>query len=301
MPDNEIPIKITGDSSSLKQATDDAKDQLEKAGKSVEMLGDLIGVKIPDAIKDMIASSELIGPALSEAFGPLALITAGIQLFEQLSEKIKQVTNDMAGWDASAKDIYADLVKNNEELVRFNESLEIQKLHLNEIGKTGVDRLNQQIDNNNASIAQWKKELDAVQERLKYLQGSQEEKTLHIENSDQAIETTQVTNKSKAEGEELAHWDENIKKTQASVTELTERIKRAQEVTGQGLIKEKDVETAKETIAANEQVLAAKKQVADAERQLAIDTAHTQVEQGKITAAQEEDIRYPPAQQHDCQ
>ena len=77
MPDNEIPIKITGDSSSLKQATDDAKDQLEKAGKSVEMLGDLIGVKIPDAIKDMIASSELIGPALSEAFAPLALLTAG--------------------------------------------------------------------------------------------------------------------------------------------------------------------------------------------------------------------------------
>lgn len=145
MPDNEIPIKITGDSSSLKQATDDAKDQLEKAGKSVEMLGDLIGLKIPDAIKDMIASSELIGPALSEAFAPLALLTAGIELFNQLSDKIKAVTNDMAGWDASAQGMYADLVKNNQEIVKFNENLQIEKLRLNEIGKTGSGLIAQQL------------------------------------------------------------------------------------------------------------------------------------------------------------
>src|SRR5215813_10749271 len=75
MPDNEVPIKITGDASSLKAATDLTKEQIEKAGKSVDMLGDLIGVKVPDAFKTLISSSELLGPALEEAFAPLAVIS----------------------------------------------------------------------------------------------------------------------------------------------------------------------------------------------------------------------------------
>ncbi len=290
MPANEFPIKITGDVSELTKAANDAKDQLEQASKSVEMLGDMIGIKVPEAIQKMIASSELIGPILSEAFAPLTAITFGIELFEKLSDKIIEVTNDLAGWDASAQAMYADLVKNNEELVKFNQSLDIQKLHLNEIGKTGSERLTQQIENTDAATKEWNKELDTANESLKNLQGSHEETSIIGDGPDMRPYVTEVKNKATATGEVLAHWDENIKKAQASVTELTEKIKQAQEVTRPGLVKEQGIEKQKEEIAAKEQILAANKQVADADRQLAVDTAHAKVQQGKITAAQEEDI-----------
>ncbi|HEY3771325.1 MAG TPA: hypothetical protein VGN44_21810 [Candidatus Angelobacter sp.] len=288
MPANEFPIKITGDASELTKATDDAKDQLEQAGKSVEILGDLIGVKVPDSIKEMLASSELIGPALSEAFAPLTAITFGIELFEKLSDKIKEVTNDMAGWDSSAQAMYADLVKNNEAMLKFNQGLEIQKLHLNEIGKTGTDKLSQQIENNAASIKIWNKELGETQERLNYLNGTRKVEFINPETGQSFFED--IKNKAFATEDELANWDKDIKKAQASVTELNEKIKQAQEVAAPGLVKQKTIEEQQEKISAGEQVLAAKKQQAQAERQLAIDTAHSQLEQGKITAAQEEDI-----------
>jgi hypothetical protein len=94
MPDNEFPIKITGDASQLKEATDAAKEQIEKAGKSVEMLANLIGVNVPDALKKVFASSELVGPALAEAFGPLSLIVGGIEFLQSVAEKMEQMDEE---------------------------------------------------------------------------------------------------------------------------------------------------------------------------------------------------------------
>ena len=94
MPDNEFLIKITGDASQAKEAIDAAKEQLEKAGKSVEMLADLIGIKVPDALKKMIASSELVGPALAEAFGPLSLLIFGIEILQSVVEKMEQMDEE---------------------------------------------------------------------------------------------------------------------------------------------------------------------------------------------------------------
>ena len=223
MPD--FPIKITGDASELTKAAAEAKEQLDQASKSVEMLGDMIGLKVPEAIQKMIASSELIGPVLSEAFAPLAAITFGIELFEKLSDKIKEVTNDMAGWDASAQDMYDDLVKNNAELLTFNGNLEIEKLRLNEIGKGGTDKVKQEIDNNSKSTEIWAKQLGEAQKRLDYLTGTHAETRTVPEGDAEYIE--QVSNKSAAVGEELKHWDENIKAAQESVTQLTEKIQKA--------------------------------------------------------------------------
>ena len=286
MPD--FPIKITGDASELTKAAAEAKEQLDQASKSVEMLGDMIGLKVPEAIQKMIASSELIGPVLSEAFAPLAAITFGIELFEKLSDKIKEVTNDMAGWDASAQDMYDDLVKNNAELLTFNGNLEIEKLRLNEIGKGGTDKVKQEIDNNSKSTEIWAKQLGEAQKRLDYLTGTHAETRTVPEGDAEYIE--QVSNKSAAVGEELKHWDENIKAAQESVTQLTEKIQKAKQVTGPGLTKTLGVDEVKEAISTGEQVLAAKKTLADAELQLSTNTAHAMVEQGKITAAQGEDI-----------
>lgn len=94
MADNEVPIKITGDATGVKDAADAAKEHLDRVGKSVEMLGDLIGVKVPEGISKMLASSELIGPALDAAFAPLAVIALGVAIFD-LTEKLKKEREEL--------------------------------------------------------------------------------------------------------------------------------------------------------------------------------------------------------------
>jgi ribosomal protein L17 len=291
MPDNEIPIKFTGDASDLTKAADEAKSQLEKASKSVEMLGDMIGIEVPEAIQKMIASSELVGPALAEAFAPLAIISFGIELIQKLSDKIIEVTNDMAGWDASAQAMYADLVKNNEAIVKFNQNLEIKKLHLNEIGKSGTELLQQQIKNATS-------ETDILNERLKGLNAEKQRLngsslvTFDVADGIGGIiaATDQVKNKSLAIGDDLKNWDQHTKDVEKDITEIQNRMKELKEIKTPELEGQLKAANTKESISAGEQVLAAKKQVATEERQLAVDTAHAQVQQGKITAAQEEDI-----------
>lgn len=290
MPDNEIPIKITGDSSSLKQATDDVQDQLEKAGKSVEILGDLIGVKVPDSIKEMLATSELIGPALSEAFAPLTAITFGIELFEKLSEKIKAVTNDMAGWDASAQQMYADLAKNNQAILKFNEGLEIQKLHLNEIGKGGSALIQQQMQNTDAEAQILVGRLANLNKELDKMHGTHQESSTIGIGPDQVEYVEEVKNTAGKTSEELKQWDERTKEIQKEMTGIQNRMAEIKAIDKPGQDAELKVAQMKEAISAGEQTFAAKRQQAQAERQLAIDTAHTQLEQGKITAAQEEEI-----------
>jgi hypothetical protein len=94
MPNNEFAVTISGDAKPLKDATDEAKEHLKEAGDSVDMLGDLIGVKVPEGISKMLAATELIGPALEAAFIPLSVITLGVAIFD-LTEKLKQQREEL--------------------------------------------------------------------------------------------------------------------------------------------------------------------------------------------------------------
>jgi hypothetical protein len=116
MADNEFPITFTGDASKLEDATNAAKEHLKQAGESVDMLGDLIGVKIPSAIKDMLASSELIAPALDAAFAPLALISLGVALVDATDKISKFVGEALTG--------AGDLRKFDDQLKAENKTLE---------------------------------------------------------------------------------------------------------------------------------------------------------------------------------
>ena len=93
MPDNEFAIKITGDASQAKEAIQAAKEQIDNASKSVDLLADLIGVKVPDALAKLIASSELAAPALEAVF-PIVAGLAAIDLLRQLGEKLGEIISD---------------------------------------------------------------------------------------------------------------------------------------------------------------------------------------------------------------
>jgi hypothetical protein len=125
MPDNELAVKITGDASKLKEATDAAKEQIEKAGKSVDMLGDLIGVKVPDGIKQMLATSELVGPALEAAFVPLAVVALGVAIFEATG-KAKQHREELDKSKLEALDVAAAFAKHADAIHISNLQLQDQ-------------------------------------------------------------------------------------------------------------------------------------------------------------------------------
>jgi len=290
MPD--FSVKITGDASELTKATTEAKEQLDQAGKSVEILGDLIGVKVPDSIKELLASSELLGPVLSEAFEPLTAITFGIELFEKLSDKIKEVTNDMAGWDASAQAMYADLVKNNERIVKFNENLEIEKLQLKEIGKTGTELITQQIKNTADEAKILGDRVKELNKELDKMNGSHQEVEIIApgQGPDQVERLVEVKNTAGQTAEVLKQWADRTKEVNKEITDIQNRINEINQIQTPAENAQLAVAKKKEAIAAGEQILAANKSLADSERQLAVDTAHAKVQQGKITAAQEEDI-----------
>jgi hypothetical protein len=71
----------------------------------------------------------------------------------------------------------------------------------------GLERLTQQIENNDAATKEWTKDLSDAQKSLAYLQGSHEDRSIIGDGPDMAVYVTEVGNKATATGEELANWD----------------------------------------------------------------------------------------------
>jgi hypothetical protein len=123
MADNEISFKITGDATGANDAADAAKEHLDRVSKSVDMLGDLIGAKVPDGISKMLASTELIGPALDAAFAPLAVISLGIAIFDA-TEKAKQHREELEKSRLEALDVALSFDKQAESVQISNLKLQ---------------------------------------------------------------------------------------------------------------------------------------------------------------------------------
>jgi hypothetical protein len=115
--DNELAIKMTADASAVKKATDEAKEHIEKAAESVAMLGDLIGVKVPDGVQKMLANTELIGPALTAAFEPLALL-GFIQSVADAAKKLSDLISDTFIFTNAQKEEDKALKSSNEKLAQ---------------------------------------------------------------------------------------------------------------------------------------------------------------------------------------
>jgi len=282
-----INLEIKADQSGADEALKQVNKSLKEGTEAAEALSHVLDGDVAGAFKSLGELSKTLGIDLGLAFSPAEII-GFVELLIKAADKLKEVSESMGGWDQSAQAMYDDLLKNNTELVKFNQNLEIEKLRLNEIGKGGTDKVKQEIDNNAESVKIWSKQLEDAQARLNGLTGTHDEVRVVPEGDAEYIE--QVANKASAVGEQLKHWDENIKATQQDITQLTEKIKKATQVTGPGLGKQLGVDEVQEAISTGEQVLAAKKSLAEAERQLAVDTAHSLLEQHKITVAQSEDV-----------
>jgi hypothetical protein len=116
MADNEVSIKFTGDASGAEDAATTTKEHVDKATDSLKILEDLLGAKIPESVTKMLAASKLIGPALTAAFEPLAIISLGVALVDATDKISKFVGDVLTGAD--------DLRRFDDQLKTENKTLE---------------------------------------------------------------------------------------------------------------------------------------------------------------------------------
>ncbi len=122
MADNELAVKITADASEVKEGTEEAKEQIEKAAESVSMLGDFIGVKVPESVQKMLAKSELIGPALEAAFQPLAIIALG-QVIADVVVKISELIRSTQELSEEEKKRHDEFMRQSDEELQHEEKI----------------------------------------------------------------------------------------------------------------------------------------------------------------------------------
>ena len=115
MSDSELTLRITGDASGVQEAADQAKEQIDRATQSVSMLGDLIGVKVPEGVQKMLASTDTIGPALDAAFEPLAVLQLS-RAVADASDKVSKLIGDTFIYTDAQKQEYQALVSANQAL-----------------------------------------------------------------------------------------------------------------------------------------------------------------------------------------
>ena len=119
VPDNVLNIRITANADGVQQGADDAKEHLDSAAAAVGVLGDLVGVTVPEALQKALAGVEGLGTALNAAFIPLQVISF-LEQIEELRNKVSQAAQGLSqGW--------VDL---GGTVSRFNQDTQIQLLQL---------------------------------------------------------------------------------------------------------------------------------------------------------------------------
>jgi hypothetical protein len=93
MSNPKIKVKIEAATDGVEEALGRTKDQIDKARQAAEGAADILGIKIPSAVEELLAKSELVGPAFEAAFEPLAVIGA-IQTILDIKDKLKELMDE---------------------------------------------------------------------------------------------------------------------------------------------------------------------------------------------------------------
>lgn len=89
-----VTVSLTKMADAAEESSGRTKEQIEKAQGAVGLLSDIIGIKVPDALQKMLASSALVGPALEAAFAPLAILS----FIQIIGDVIKKVADLEESW-----------------------------------------------------------------------------------------------------------------------------------------------------------------------------------------------------------
>jgi hypothetical protein len=124
-----------------------AKDH-DHARESAKLLREETGIFLPRALQGLIAQSQVLGPILNSAFSVFAIV-GFIEVLASIPKKIGEVVESMTHEKAAV----AEMKKAHEELRKVWEESATEQQHfqleLNLLGKTGTDKIAEEIANAN--------------------------------------------------------------------------------------------------------------------------------------------------------
>jgi hypothetical protein len=119
------------------------KQEIQEASHAAQEFGTLTGIHIPRALRTMIGSLEGIGPLIASSFSILAAV-AFVEIIDQGIDKIKEASQALAGFDAEAKKAYDNALKVNQQFYLQQVKTTEEHIRFNEIGLSGLKKLDQQ-------------------------------------------------------------------------------------------------------------------------------------------------------------
>lgn len=119
----------------VSEAADRAEYSITNARMSMMELESMAGIRAPRAINTFISHLDGVGPALSVAFGGIAVLGI-IDLIEtQLPAAIDKAEGALTGWNKEAQKAFDEQIKINEEYVKTADTIEERLIRLQQKAK----------------------------------------------------------------------------------------------------------------------------------------------------------------------
>jgi hypothetical protein len=155
-----------------------SRQEIYRAKDAAELLGQQVGITLPRSIRSMLAESDLIGPALTRAFG-LSIIAVFALEAAKLASKIPELVDRFADWSAGIGKSREELAKEAEATRKVADEVRGLRNEISLIGTGGVTTLSIQAENASGELDAAKKragELRNEYEKLATQQRQQEAK-----------------------------------------------------------------------------------------------------------------------------
>src|SRR6267142_1512617 len=148
-----------------------AKDH-QRAHDAASLLSRTVGVELPRSLEKVLASSKVIGPALSSAFNVAVLAGFSVAIVDLL-QKIPEITDRIFDWTGSLKAQSEAQAKVNSQLVDGAQKVRELQNQYKLIGLIGSNAFAQSQENIRDEIKRTKDELESANKALQNLSKTQ--------------------------------------------------------------------------------------------------------------------------------
>jgi hypothetical protein len=135
------------------------KTSVMQARESTALLSEELGIRMPRALRSVVAESSLLAPIMNAAFSGIAVV-GFIALAVEAGKGIASVVDKMEGWTAGAKKIMDVQIPLNNSIVQHIAKMKELDQQYQVIGLTGLPLLAKQQDFANQKMVEAKKAAD---------------------------------------------------------------------------------------------------------------------------------------------
>ncbi len=220
-----------------------------EARLGAQLLGQEMGIRFPRALSTILARSETMGPVLNAAFGTIAVV-GFIEMAVLAADKIKNLIEEIFIFSEAEKAVYAQLVKDNEAILKISHEINAALRANALIGLSGAAAEKLRVEFNEKDAATLKASIAGQQAKLTILK---EQYAVAQKQSEAAVQTAiAVPEEPLSAAVSINAADNAMRKLQAEIDSTASSIGVAQKqlqllgVEGTGLGKKMGVDQATE-------------------------------------------------------